>query len=124
MYFLRFLIILYVVCIIPRIFLVLLLLFGVSIAVIILKRFQVKSLTLNEEEMYIGANDEPRVALNNEMSMRHSASQGASALMQSLSNMASSTNNYPMNRSSYEQLLNYWTRQMPIHAWNHLPSTG
>ena len=107
--------------IILRIFFGMLFLFGFTIAFVILTKFKSKSDLLTGNEFYV-SNDR-RLAAQNQMSRSYRASQGASALMQSLNNMSSSTNNRPMDRSSSQQLLNFWTRQIPRGAWSLLPST-
>ena len=106
-----------------RIFFGMLLLFGFSIAFVILTKFKSNSELINMNEFYMDGNNDRRLAFQNHISRTYRASQGASALMQSLNNMSSSTNNRRMNRSSNQHLLNFWTRQIPRNAWSLLPST-
>ena len=106
-----------------RIFFGMLLLFGFSIAFVILTKFKSNSELINMNEFYMDGNNDRRLAFQSHISRTYRASQGASALMQSLNNMSSSTNNRRMNRSSNQHLLNFWTRQIPRNAWSLLPST-
>ena len=106
-----------------RIFFGMLFLFGFTIALVMLTKIKSRSDLLTGNEFYMDANNDRRLAFQSQMSRSYRASQGASALMQSLNNMSSSTNNRPMNRTSSQQLLNFWTRQIPRGAWSLLPST-
>ena len=106
-----------------RIFFVLLIVFGFSIALLILTKFKPSTDLLTDDAFFMGGSGDRRLALQTHILRRYRASQGASALMQSLNNMSSSGNNRRMNRSSYQHLLNFWTRQIPMNAWNRLPST-
>ena len=106
-----------------RIFFVLLLVFGFSIALLILTKFKPNTDLLSDDAFYMAGMSDRRMMLQNNLARRYRVSQGASALMQSLNNMAASGNNRRINRSSYQHLLNFWTRQIPTNAWNRLPST-
>ena len=106
-----------------RMFFVLLLIFGLSIALMMLTKFRPESYQINEDELYMGGRDGGRMTMPNLLSRSYSrAYQGASALMQALNNM-SSTNNRRRDRLSYQQLMNFWMRRIPEQAWNSLPST-
>ena len=106
-----------------RIFFILLLVFGFSIALLILTKFKPSTDLLSDDAFYMSGMGDRRMVLQNNIARRYRVSQGASALMQSLNNMASSGNNRRTNRSSYQHLLNFWTRQIPTNAWSRLPST-
>ena len=97
----------------------LMLMFGFCLTTLILAKFKQKSDILSENNS-TGTNSSNRIEeLQNQLAIRYQASRGALALIQSMSNTASSNN----HQSSSQQLLNYWKNTAPIQAWNNLPST-